>query len=106
MTASFLSTVPAGTQKADAQALGAALLDAGAPVDGSYSHEALSAAFAQVQNPEHWKLPIRCAVPAASLDLVKHAVIFFTGGRATTEAVTADRWAIITGRGYYAEVGA
>lgn len=106
MTASFLPTVPTTVRRASVIDLGIALAAEGEAVDGKYSLDALRAAFTAVEDPANWKRGVEAvAIPASCLDIVKAAVVWFTGGSATTAAVTADRYAILSFFGYYAETG-
>jgi hypothetical protein len=116
MTASFFSTVPAGTRTVEASAF----VPAPAPatrewydsdplevVDGRFTRGELSAAFSAIQNPENWKLAIGpVAIPADLLPVASAACVFFAGSRLTVEAATANRFAIVTAPGYYATIGA
>jgi hypothetical protein len=114
MTAPFLSTVPAGTRKAEAVSFQAESPVAAHPfaikadevVDGRYTYGQLRAAFAAIQDAEDWKNPIRVAIPAALLDVASSACAFFAGSRLTVEAATADRYAVVTAPGYYTTIGA
>ena len=110
----FYATLPAGVRKAERVAFVPAPAWAN-PLAGDpaevvaldYTEGQLSAAFGAIQNPDHWKLPIGpVAIPADLLGVASAAAEFYAGAPLTVDAVTADRWAIVSAPGYYATIGA
>jgi hypothetical protein len=73
-----------------------------------YTQQQLHAAFDRVCNKNHWKKPINKLVTVKSkdeLDVIKEAVIHFTGGVADIEQVGPNKYRV-TASGYYNCVGA
>lgn len=64
----------------------------------------LSAAFKKVQNSENWKLPIYSSIDIRDQEIVKNAIIFFTGSVPTFHWVCGKT--MVKAAGYYAAVGA
>ena len=108
-TGTFFQVLPTGYDKADPKALEAALRLTGSElgvVDG-YEVDALHATFSQlVSNLDNWKAPIRIAIPAGSLDIARRAAMFMGSGELKVEAVSGDRWAVVSAPGYYQATGA
>ena len=70
-----------------------------------YSRDQLKAAFDMVANPENWKLEVRGTIPAPAWDVVREAVVFFTGS-VPSYTVREDGRLDVTALGYYAIIGA
>lgn len=73
-----------------------------------FTHRELQAAFARVQNSEHWKNPIDATVTEPSLRgrVAIHAAIrFFTGSEPTAEVLGNDQYRF-KADGYYVTIGA
>jgi len=75
-----------------------------------YSRAELLAAMTLVENPSNWKMPIQnVMISATDQDVVREAVIFFTGSVPTfRKPVRAgfDGQLIVSASGYYATIGA
>lgn len=66
-----------------------------------YTEAQLSAAFDLVADKECWKLPIQAVVPAdADQDLIRAAVVYYTGGVAHFMPQEDGTWLVISD-GYY-----
>ena len=71
-----------------------------------YEQDQLEAAFGEVtKDVEHWKEPLNCWVPVEDLDLVRAAIIHFTGS-VLEEVASKDGWVKVHAAGYWAVIGA
>jgi len=73
---------------------------------GGYTQEQLEVAFRVVQNPEHWKNPVRAIIPATQLEVTKAAIIHFTGSTAVVTPCPNGTQVQVEAAGYYAAIGA
>lgn len=64
----------------------------------------LSVAFKKVQNPENWKYAISATIDIKDQEIVKNAIIFFTGSVPTFHWVAGK--VVVKAAGYYAAIGA
>ena len=85
-----------------------------------YEQDQLEAAFGAVHfasatdHEDHWKAPIDAWVPVEDLDLVREAIIHFTGSileeiedcAGLFDDLIADGWVHIRAAGYWAVIGA
>lgn len=74
-----------------------------------FEQDQLEAAFGEVtKDVEHWKEPLNCWVPVEDLDLVRSAIIHFTGSVLEEGAYMAHGggWVHIQSAGYWAVIGA
>jgi hypothetical protein len=68
----------------------------------------LSDAFDKVTNKANWKLPIKKTVVLSGdfeMEMIREAVVFFTGSKATFKAKGLSRYEV-KAAGYYAVIGA
>lgn len=71
-----------------------------------YSRAELKAAFDLVCNKDNWKLPIKGRISTEKRDIVREAIIFYTGSVPTfTDSVLPGNL-VVRAKGYYAAVGA
>jgi hypothetical protein len=74
-----------------------------------YTKEELEEAFKLVQDPKHWKGPVKGIVPNDKVDVVRAAVNHFAYGNVTVTPYGKDRsritapgyWAFEAGQGMY-----
>lgn len=64
------------------------------------------AIFKKIEPATNWKLAIDAVIQEADFDACNQAAIWFTGGALTIERRLVNGWVRVTGRGYYAEIGA
>lgn len=76
-------------------------------VHEGFTRRQLTEAFNRVENKENWKFPIDAVVTVnfEELNMIKAAVVFFTGGVAKSRRRLAGVYHI-TAPGYYNSVGA
>jgi len=76
-----------------------------AEAPGTFTQEQLDAAFTSVQNAEHWKLPVDAVIQDSERDLVRAAIIHFTGSVPTFKRVSTGGL-LVRAAGYYRTIGA
>tara|TARA_Y100000296_G_C5134174_1_gene237250 strand:+ start:621 stop:881 length:261 start_codon:yes stop_codon:yes gene_type:complete len=70
-----------------------------------YTHGQLKEAFGKVHNQDNWKLPIDELCKKSETDVVKEAIIYFTGS-IPNFANFDDEHVNVTAIGYYEAIGA
>lgn len=72
----------------------------------NYSRDELLQAFNKVCNKDNWKLPIDAMIERSEEEIIREAVIYFTGCEPSFQHVPGSGKSRVTAVGYYNAVGA